>query len=209
MSSAAFFNTTEALRARIGLAVGGTGSVHVGPPVKSEVGLAKTSLFLFYTQVNAEMRNELRRDPAPTLEPAGSPTTLIDAIPWDLFYLITVFRTPDASVAPPNELTTLGQIVQILQARPTLAGESLAGQVVRVTPEPYPMEELSRVWGLFPQDTYRTSMVYRATPIFVHARPEPAGGPVQERTQRSGVSADPPDVSGRRRDEAAREGGEP
>lgn len=208
MSETAFLDTTEALKQRIGLAVGGPAQVRVGPPIRSEVGSAKVSLFLFHTRVNADLRNEIRYGAAPLLEPATTPAERIDALPFDLFFLMTVFRTPDSSVATPNELRTLGQIVQVLQASPTLTGEALAGQAVRVTPEPYPMEELSRVWGLFPHDTYRTSMVYRASPVFVESGPESAGQPVQDRTQRGGLSTEPPDISGRRREQLEREGEE-
>ena len=196
MSEMAIFETAEALRVRVGEAVGGVGQVHAGPPLRNEVQQSKVSLFLFHVQVNAALRNELHRASPPPLEPASEPSEQVDALPLDLRFLISVFRTPDASVTPPNELTTLGQIVRVLQARPTLAGESLGGQVVRVTPDPYSMEELSRVWGLFPQDVYRTSMVYLASPVFVEAGAVPAGAPVRRREQRSGLASEPPDLLG-------------
>lgn len=200
MSDTAIFDVAEALQARLAQVVGGLNQVHIGPPLRNEIGQSKASLFLFHLQVNAELRNELRHTVPPQLGPATEPAVLQDTLPLDLRFLISVFRTPDASATPPNELTTLGQIIQVLQAQPTLAGESLGGQVVRMTPEPYPMEELSRVWGLFPQDVYRTSVVYLASPVFIDARFEPAGPPVQNREQRSGLSTDTPDVLGLRED---------
>lgn len=198
MSQTVIFDTAEALRARLGQVVGGPNQVHIGPPSRNEVQQSRVSLFLFHLQVNAELRNELRFAPPPPLEPAAQPSDPLNALPLDLRFLITVFRTPDASVDPPNELTTLGQIIQVLQAQPTLSGESLGGQVVRVTPEPYSMEDLSRVWGLFPQDVYRTSIVYLASPVFVEVSAIPAGPPVQQREQRGGLSSEPPDLLGRR-----------
>jgi len=171
MSQNAFFDTTEALRARIGQALGNPKQVHVGPPLSSEVGQRPASLFLFHLMVNAELRNERRRAAPPALEPAQGPAPLVESIAWDLLYLISVFRTPDGSVEPPNELRTLGQIVQILHAQPALTNVGGSGQIVRVSPVPYPMEEVSRIWGLFPQDGYRTSVVYLATPVVVSAEP--------------------------------------
>lgn len=120
-------------------------------------------------------------------------------LPLDLRFLITVFRSPDPTVETPNELLVLGQIIQILHARPTLAGENLQGQEVRLTPEPYPMEELSRIWSLFPQDVYRTSVVYLASPILVDAGDLPSGPPVQRREQRGGIS-EPAGLASRNRE---------
>ena len=114
----------------------------------------------------------------------------LDALPLDLRFLITVFGTGQVP------LTTLGQIVRALHADPTLAGQGMKGQVVRVTPEPYPMEELSRVWGLFPQDVYRTSVVYLASPVMVEAAARPRGRPVQERRQKGGLSSGLPSPFG-------------
>ncbi len=195
MSESAIFNTTEALQVRVAEALGGAvGQVHIGAPLRNEVGQnSKVSLFLFHLQVNAELRNEQRYSPPP-LGPAIEPVTLQQALPLDLRFLITVFRVPSLPESPPNELTTLGQIIQTLHVQPMLSGDSLDGQVVRMTPEPYPMEELSRVWGLFPQDVYRTSVVYLASPVFIDAGQVLAGLPVKRREQRSGLSTEVPNV---------------
>lgn len=184
MSENAIFDATQALRSHLGTAVGGANQVHIGPPVRSEIGESKVSLFLFHLQVNQCMRNELHLEMLPTDGVAGRR----DVLPLDLRYLITVFRTPDATSATPNELTTLGQIIRLLQEEPNLPSGSTGGTAVRLTPEPYPMEELSRVWGLFPQDIYRTSMVYLATPVIIDAGAYPSGLPVRERRQRAGAA---------------------
>ncbi len=205
MSETALFDTAQALRTRIGQVIGGANLVHVGPPLRNEIGQSRVSLFLFHLQANAELRNEQRYEVPSSPQPVSQPTVAHDALPLDLRFLITVFRTPDHTVQPPNELTTLGQIIQVLQAQPTLAGGDMNGQVVRLTPEPYQMEELSRVWGLFPQDVYRTSMVYLASPVFVEARIFPAGPPIRKREHRDGVATDPPDILGRRADEREEE----
>lgn len=190
MSESAILNTAEALRARIGSSIGGVNQVHPGPPLRNEIGNAKASLFLFHLQVNAELRNELRFSMPPELEPATQPGTPREVLPLDLRFLITVFGTGQ------EPLTHLGQIIKVLQTRPTLEGQGMKGQVVRISPEPYPMEELSRVWGLFPQDVYRTSVVYLASPVIIEADERPLAPPVQERRHRDGVSTDPPNLFG-------------
>lgn len=198
MSDHALVDTAEALRELIGRAVGDVNRVHVGPPIAAEVDQSLVSVFLFHTQVNAQLRNELRQASPPPLEPATAPAESRDALPLDLRFLITVFREPNGSARSPNELQRLGEIVQVLHAEPTLTGARLHGQTVRLTPEPYPMEELSRVWGLYPQDMYRTSVVYLASPVFIEARRWPEGPPVQRHEHRGGLSAEPPDLLGER-----------
>ena len=203
MSKTAIFDTAEALRMHIGEAIGGANFVHAGPPLRNEFnGDTKASLFLFHLQVNAELRNELRYEPTSVFGPAQFPASLLDALPLDLMFLITVFRAPDANGLTPNELSTLGQIIHILQAEPTLPSSGIGGQTVRLTPEPYPMEEISRIWGLFPQDVYRTSMVYLASPVIVDAGTMAAGPPVMQREQRTGADETPRDLF-RRAEEGA------
>jgi hypothetical protein len=193
MTATAVAATTEALRGVIEQALGAN-QLYIGPPIAAEVGAQRASLLLFHVQPNAELRNEPYFSAPPATGPAIATPGERNALPLDLRYLITVFRTTGlGNAADPNELVTLGQIVQALHANPTLTGARLTDQLVRVTPEPYPMEELSRVWGLFPQDHYRTSMVYLASPVFVEAGAFIAGPPVQTRDQRFGASTEPPD----------------
>lgn len=199
MSAQAIMDTTLALRRRLEGAVGG-GSVMIEPPSNSPPAGVQASLFLFHLLPNAELRNSLRLAAPPPEAPATGPAAARDALPLDLRYLVTVFRTtavPGAG-ADPSELETLGRIVQVLHEQPTLTGGALADQIVRVTPEPYPMEELSRIWGLFPGTNYATSMVYLASPVFVEVGALPRGGPVTERQHRFGLPSDPSDL-GRRR----------
>jgi hypothetical protein len=207
MSESAIFETARAIQSRIRQAIDGDdggNQVRIGPPVREEIGEHRVSLFLFHLAVNSELRNELPYTPPPALEPANQPVAPRDALPMDLRFLISVFRVPN-NAEQPNELTTLGNIIQVLHTQPTLSGAALQGQVVRVTPEPYPMEELSRVWSLFPQDVYRTSVVYLASPVYVEAGTWPAGPPVEQRRQRSGVASEPPDLLGRRAEAAEAE----
>jgi len=188
MTVTAVFETTQALRNRIGSVVeDGVSRVHIGPPLRNEVGQARVSLFLFHLQVNAELRNQIRRSPPPALQPSEQSGEIINALPLDLRYMITVFRLPDHTAIEPNELITLGEIIRILHSDPMVSSINMPGQLVRMTPEPYPMEEVSRVWHLFPQDVYRTSMVYLASPVFIEAGDIPAGPLVRQRNQENGL----------------------
>jgi len=187
----AISQVTEALQARLGAAIG-VGRVYVGPPLAEDVGSRTLALFLFHIVPNQECRNE-RHYVAHSSDPTG-PLVEANALPLDLRYLISVFRSAGAGnggVADPDELLTLGKAVRALHEQPIIDGSVVPNQFVTITPEPYPMEEMSRVWGLFPQTSYRTSMVYLVSPVFVSLDPPPVGPPVLERISRQGQFTEP------------------
>jgi hypothetical protein len=193
MTEQAIVETTRALQSLIEQAIGivEPKGVHIGAPIRDERRGMAVSLFLFHIEPNGELRNEERFE-----EPAagGLATRPLDnTLPLNLRYLITVFREGDAGTADPNELMMLGQIIQALHAHPTLSGSQLTNQVVRLTPEPYPMEEMSRIWGLFPNEVYRTSMVYLATPVYVDVIDRRDVPPVLSRTNKTGIMSDFPE----------------
>ena len=187
MSESAIFDATQALRTRIGEAVGSTNDVYVGPPLHTEIQQSKVSLFLFHLEVNSEMRNQVHLDKPPAVGAATQPVSHRDVLPLDLRFLVTVFRSPDPLSSTPNELITLGKVIRELQAEPNLFGGQTSGQIVRLTLEPYPTEEISRIWGLFPQDVYRTSIVYLASPVIIDSGKEGDSNPVIHREQHTGA----------------------
>jgi len=201
MSRDALRQTTLALQKLVHAALGGAGQpgdmVYLGPPVRSQVGSRQVSLFPFHLEPNRELRNA-RRFTSPSAVGIPADPTEQDALPVDLRYLVSVFRA--TATAEPEEMRTLGQVIAELHANPSLGGSLLPGQEVRLTPEPYSMEELSRIWSLFPDTVYTTSMVYLASPIFIDAHELVRGAPVEEWRLDSGSSAERPDVFGDRGD---------
>jgi hypothetical protein len=185
VSADAIALVTAALQHRLASAI--AEPVYVGPPIPDDVGARKAALFLFHVVPNQALRNEPHY-----VAPAGDPTgPLVEApaLPLDLRFLVSVFRSAGAGgggVSDPDELLTLGRIVAALHERPFIDGAQVPDQLARITPEPYPMEELSRVWALFPQTSYRTSMVYLVSPVSVAVPPPLAGPPVLQRTSRQG-----------------------
>ena len=192
MSSDAVALVTAELRSRLEAAVGE--QIYVGPPVAADVnaGGHPLALFLFHIVPNLEQRNRPQHVPRST-DPLD-PLVEVNGLPLDLRYLISVFRTDGGGggLADPSELLTLGQAIGELHARPTIDGSQVPNQLARITPEPYPMEEMSRVWGLFPQTSYRTSMVFLVAPVYVSLAPIPPAPRVLERYDRYGPFADQP-----------------
>ncbi len=197
MSATALFDTTMALARRIRQATGL--EVHIGSPLKREMGDARIALSLVHIQPNAALRNTPRYAAPPSSAPVTAPAPLVDAVPFDLHYLITCYRPPTAGgIAPPEpgELGNLGQIIAALHAGSVLTGSVLPGQDVRLSPQSYTTEEMNRIWGLFPEEPFRTSIVYLATPVYVEVGAAALFPPVQLRRIDGGVEAEPPAFPG-------------
>jgi hypothetical protein len=189
VSAAALFDTTLALARRIRQAT--DLEVHIGSPLKREMGTARVALSLVHLQPNAALRNTPRFGAPPASTPVTAPAPLMNAVAFDLHYLITCYRPPTpADVAPPEpgELTSLGQIIAGLHSDPALTGSILPGQDVRLSPQSFTPDELSRVWGLFPEEPFRTSIVYLATPVYIEAGDVALNPPVQSREMDGGLS---------------------
>lgn len=193
MSATAIADVTDALRQRLE-AVVGSDNVHVGPP--SDAGDKMVALFLFHLEPNKELRNAEILGAPPAGAPPADPSGRRDVLPMDLRYLVSVKRTESAGAnGDTHDLSALGGMVRELHAQPTLGGALLPAQEVRITLEPFPMEELSRIWGLFPQTAYQTSVVYLASPVLIDAGPAFVGPPVQVRSAAAGAFTEYPGAS--------------
>jgi hypothetical protein len=152
-------------------------TVFVGPLDDPSVGSAALILFLYRIIPSATLRNGEHRVPKPLPPP---PPVLVykKALPLDLYYLLTVGTTPSSEEAP---LQWLGVAMQTIQAEPDLTGPDVNHEAVHVTLETLTTDEASRIWALFPNANYRTSVVYLATPVWIDPlAPEAVAGPVVE-----------------------------
>jgi uncharacterized protein DUF4255 len=177
---------SEALRERLKRALassGVPGTVFVGSLDDADASGAALILFLYRLVPNASLRNREHR-----VVPSNPPPPAIvfrNALPLDLYYLITVGTTPGASEE--TLLRALGFAIQSLQVEPDLTGPGVGHETVHVTFEPLTTEEASRIWALFPTANYRTSVAYLATPVWIDP-PDvpPAAGRVLEDELRAG-----------------------
>jgi hypothetical protein len=172
VSADAVLRVTEALRERLRLALsasGVPGTVFVGPLDDADASGAALILFLYRVVPNPSLRNREHR--VSSGDPRSPVLVYPNALPLDLYYLVTVGTTPGASEE--TLLRALGFAMQALQAAPELGGPAVGHEVVRVSLEPLTTEETSRIWALFPTANYRTSIAYLATPVWIDP-PQPA-----------------------------------
>lgn len=102
----------------------------------------------------------------------------------DLHYLVTGYGHGDdeldaqhllahaMSLIQDNAVLTPDQIRAAQAAEPAIALSDLADQrdLVRLTPLPLSMEDLSKLWGMFPSTNYRLSVAFQASVVLVERR---------------------------------------
>ena len=152
----------------------GTFSVYIGPP---DADQDQDELILFPMRVtpSAESRNAERIRPFPTA--ADPPRRGDPAVPLDVHYLVTS-GSPRNSTAR-DGLRRLGYAIQAIEAASPISLPAFFQDAVWLSIEPLSIDELSRIWGLFPSFNCRTSFVFRASPIWIDPlRLEAVGAPV-------------------------------
>lgn len=183
---------TQVLQNAINLELAGAAVKPVRPDqFKNGTPPRGVSVFLYQVTPNAQWRNEdlgLRRTDGSLRQ---VPTAAVD-----LHYLISFFG--DETQLEPQRM--MGSVVSSLHSHPTLTREriraaitaALAGDpnhflgrsnfadqidLVRFTPHPLSLEELSRLWSVFFQFPYSLSVLYEASVVLLEASETPAPAP--------------------------------
>ncbi len=150
------------------------------------------NLYLYQVTPNAALRNA----DLPTRASSGSAVQR-PATGWDLHYLLTFYGSTTA--LEPERL--LGKVIKTLHSRPQLDRELIqnliasgsypelassdlqqAVDLVRFRPIVLSLEELSRLWAVFPQTPYSLSAAYVGSVVVIEADAAPAPAlPVRER----------------------------
>jgi hypothetical protein len=172
------------LQAAIDVDVPGS-TVGTGRPDGTDNGVPEigVNLFLYQVTPNPGWRNA----DLPTRDPDGS-LGQRPQVALDLHYLLSFHG--DESKLEPQRL--LGSAARTLQAHPVLtremiqdtledplfsflAGSDLADSVesVKFTPSFLSLEELSKLWSVFPQAPYVLSVGYQGTVVLIEGRAEP------------------------------------
>lgn len=140
----------------------GTFSVYIGPP---DADQDDDELILFPMRItpSAETRNAERVRRFPTQ--ADPPRRLDLAVPIDLHFLVTA-GSPQNTTAS-NGLRRLGHAIRAIETASPLAVPAAFQDAVWLSIEPLTSDELSRIWGLFPNFNCRTSFIFRASPVWI------------------------------------------
>lgn len=160
------------------------GSVFIGPLDDQDVDKATLILFLYKIAPNASLRNSDHT----VVTNTPPPKVYRNAIPLDLYYLVTVGTKKGYSEE--TLLTSLGYVLQEFQVDPALSGTGMENQSSQISLEPLSTEELSRIWNLFPSANYRTSIAYLVSPVWVDPEdPFTPGEPIVDDRLKAGTLA--------------------
>ncbi len=154
----------------------GLPDVTARPPDKARDGIAgdQVNLFLYHIQVEPAWRNTgmpRQNKPGETGQPP---------LPLNLFYLVTALSDEKDEV---KNHSLLGRAMGVLHDHPLLDGSEIkdATQVnvpgsdlheqierVRITLQPLPVEEISKLWTAF-QTNFRTSAGYQVSVVLIES----------------------------------------
>jgi Pvc16 N-terminal domain len=143
----------------------GTFTAFIGPPdIKNDDD--ELILFLMRVTPSAEHRNAERIRRWPTQ--ADPPRRIDMAVAMDLHFLATA-GSPQNTTAS-DGLRRLGFAIQAIESASPISVPSAFQDAVWLSIEPLSTDELSRIWGLFPNFNCRTAFVFCASPVWIDPR---------------------------------------
>jgi len=166
----------ELLRRGINEAVGieaGTFNVFLGPPDAKVEDDPELIVFPMRVTPSQNLRNAPRVRPFPT--PDDPPREIEGAVPLDLHFLATAGSPQDDTTA--GSLQRLGDAIRAIEAASPIAVPALCQDAVWLSLEPLTTDDLSRIWGMFPNFNARTCFIFRASPVWIDPLRPPEPGP--------------------------------
>ena len=121
----------------------------------------KVSLFLYLITENSFLRNTDQI-------PVGTNKMRFPPVSVDLHYLITPYAKDKDT-----ELLILENVIQIINDYPVLNSSTSANTpsdpAIRITPRDLSIDDLNKLWSIFPNKTYRISFAYVVTPVIIQS----------------------------------------
>lgn len=149
-------------------------------PAEANASGVRLTLFLYSIAPATEYRNELEI-PGNTID--DEPVSL----PLNLYYLLTAFSPPqDPTNRSLDSQLLLGQAMRVFFDNGCLTGSLLRGDLprdeeLRLSLQPITVEDLTRVWSVFPETSLQPSVSYLVTPVRVRSTRTRGGAEVVSR----------------------------
>jgi len=141
----------------------------------------RLTLFLYSISPTVEMRNDL--EIPGNQSPAGEVSE-----PLELYYLLTAFApaTQDPTDQTLDSQLLLGFAMRVFFDNGTLTGSILQGNLprddeLRLTLQPMTVEDLTRIWSVFPESVLHASVSFLVTPVKLRSTRAVAGARVTSR----------------------------
>jgi Pvc16 N-terminal domain len=149
-------------------------------PAEANASGVRLTLFLYSLSPVAEYRNELE-----------IPGSAIDdepvSLPLNLYYLLTAFSPPqDPTNRSLESHLLLGQAMRVFFDNGCLTGSLLRGDLprdeeLRLSLQPITIEDLTRIWSVFPDTALEPSVSYLVTPARVRSNRTRGGARIVSR----------------------------
>ena len=137
-------------------------------PAQANASGVRLSLFLYSIGPAAELRNQLEI-PGNTIDDEAV------SLPLNLNYLLTAFSPPqDPTNQTLDSHLLLGQAMRVFFDNGILTGSQLRGDLprdeeLRLTLQPITIEDLTRIWSVFPETSLQPSVSYLVTPSLLRS----------------------------------------
>ncbi len=165
-------------------------SIAVISPVDAEASGIQLGLFLHAVIESPALKNE-------PMSPAVNGTRTRPKMMLDLYYMLTAYGNKDAGDTPSaREIgahTLLRLAMSVMHRNGVLAGTQLEEPLrapdygLRLSLNPITTEDMTRIWSVFVNTSYRASVCYIVTPVPIEAGTVDVGPPVHEREDRLGI----------------------
>ena len=164
----------------------GGGKVVIGPPPAAVARLEGPRLGIFLYRVI----------PSPDLRTGGvwfhpqcpaNPAVAQPGLPLELRFLVSAYGPEDEHAFGAEQLILLGAALRALNRGGELLGELLHDQTPQLSLDPLTAEEMSRIWSLFPNTSFQTSVGVLVTPVWIEFDGVAPAAPVSEARFRFGL----------------------
>jgi hypothetical protein len=160
-------------------------AVNVAAGAPGAAAGAHLFLFLYLITPAPELRNSDRVRPFPG--PADPPRLLKPAVPLDLHFLLAV-----GPAAPDQGLGLLADAIRVIEGASPLIVPNAGQAAVWLSLLPMTSDEMSRIWGLVPNEICRSSVAFRAAPVWIDPLvPVSAAPPVTDDEALAGRKPEP------------------
>lgn len=164
-------------------------TVELAPPKNPNA--SDLTLFLYKVAPNPDLNNADRR---PLTRPDGRLATDRPPLVLDAYYMLTAHAGPAARLSDAHR--NLSKAMRVLHDHGVVSGSLLrshgpglglaADSVLHITLNPMTMEDMTRIWSVFPDTPYEISVAYLVTPVEIESALEDVGAPVVDQVHRQG-----------------------
>jgi hypothetical protein len=164
--------------------------VNVALASPKNAGTNRLTLFLYKVTENPDLKNAqhiVERQPNGQLVERRAPLSL------DAYYLLTA-HAADGDLLEAHQ--ALSKAMAVLNDNGVLQGSLLradntqtgltAQSILRVTLNPISMEDMTRIWSVFPDTQYEISVTYLVTPVEIDSTVDITGAPVVDQIHEQG-----------------------